>query len=67
MPLLPLFPFVAHWRVNFTFTFETGICLHGGSVGRPGVGLSTGGPGGGASLSLSLSLFLSLSLSVGAL
>jgi hypothetical protein len=30
------------WRVNLTFTLETGISLHGGSVGQPGVGSSSG-------------------------
>jgi len=45
---------------------DTGISLHEGSAGQPGVGSSTGdlmaerGSGGGASLSLSLSLSLSM-------
>jgi len=40
VPLLPFRAFVAHWRVNFTFTLEMGITPHGGSVGQPGVGSS---------------------------
>ena len=42
MPLLHLCAFVAHWRVNFTFTLEMGITPHGGSVGQPRVGSSPG-------------------------
>ena len=42
MPLLPLCTFVAHWRMNFTFTLEMDITPHGGLVGQPGVGSSPG-------------------------